>query len=61
VKFREHSDQPRPHSALADRTPAAFAALHRPEQKFSTLMGRETRVNRGRKGNRSTLTEEKAA
>ena len=40
TKFREHYNHQRPHSALADRTPAAFAALHRPEQKFSTLMGR---------------------
>jgi putative transposase len=49
AKFREHYNHQRPHSALADRTPAAFAALHRPEQKFSTLMGRENRVNSGRK------------
>lgn len=40
AQFREHYNQQRPHSALADRTPAAFAALHRPEQNFSTLMGR---------------------
>src|SRR5207237_3510269 len=40
AKFRQHYNHQRPHSALADRTPAAFAALHRPEQKFSTLMGR---------------------
>ena len=38
AKFREHYNQQRPHSALADRTPAAFAALHR--QKASTLLGR---------------------
>ena len=37
-KFREHYNQQRPHSALADRTPAAFAALHR--GKASTSMGR---------------------
>ena len=37
-KFREHYNRERPHSALADRTPAAFAALHR--EKASTLMGR---------------------
>ena len=37
-KFREHYNHERPHSALADRTPAAFAALHR--EKASTLMGR---------------------
>jgi transposase InsO family protein len=29
AKLREHYNQQRPHSALADRTPAAFAALHR--------------------------------
>jgi len=40
AKFREHYNRERPHSSLADRTPAAFAALHRPEQKISTLMGR---------------------
>jgi len=40
TKFREHYNHQRPHSALADRTPAAFAALHRPEQNVSTLMGR---------------------
>ena len=40
AQFREHYNQQRPHSALADRTPAAFAALHRPEQNFSTLMRR---------------------
>ena len=28
AKFREHYNHQRPHSALADRTPAAFAALH---------------------------------
>ena len=38
AKFREHYNHERPHSALADRTPAAFAALHR--EKASTLMGR---------------------
>jgi putative transposase len=38
AKFREHYNQQRPHSALADRTPAAFAALHR--EKASTLLGR---------------------
>jgi putative transposase len=37
AKFREHYNQQRPHSALADRTPAAFAELHR--EKASTLMG----------------------
>jgi integrase-like protein len=38
AKFREHYNQQRPHSALADRTPAAFAALHR--ETASTLLGR---------------------
>jgi putative transposase len=40
AKFREHYNQQRPHSALADRTPAAFAELHRSKEKSSTLMGR---------------------
>jgi len=39
-KFREHYNRERPHSALADRTPAAFAGLHRSKEKSSTLMGR---------------------
>ncbi len=39
AKFREHYNRERPHSALADRTPAAFAELHR-KKKSSTLMGR---------------------
>ena len=38
AKFRDHYNRERPHSALADRTPAAFAELHR--GKASTLMGR---------------------
>jgi len=38
AKFREHYNHERPHSALADRTPAAFAELHR--EKASTLLGR---------------------
>jgi hypothetical protein len=38
ANFREHYNRERPHSALADRTPAAFAALHM--EKASTLMGR---------------------
>jgi len=29
ARFREHYNYERPHSALADRTPAAFAELHR--------------------------------
>jgi putative transposase len=37
AKFREHYNQQRPHSALADRTPAAFAALHK--EKATTLLG----------------------
>jgi putative transposase len=36
AKFRAHYNQQRPHSALADRTPEAFAALHR--GKASTLL-----------------------
>ena len=47
AKFREHYNQQRPHSALADRTPAAFAALHR--GKASTSMGRN-RLQSRRKG-----------
>ncbi len=38
AKFREHYNRERPHSALADRTPAAFAELH--QGKASTLLGR---------------------
>ena len=38
AKFREHYNRERPHSSLADRTPAAFAALHK--GKASTLLGR---------------------
>ena len=41
AKFREHYNQQRPHSALADRTPAAFAQLHRRgKERASTSMGR---------------------
>jgi len=40
AKFREHYNCQRPHSALADRTPADFAALHKAKGKVSTLMGR---------------------
>ena len=41
TKFREHYNHERPHSALADRTPAAFAELHRAViEKASTSMGR---------------------
>jgi putative transposase len=40
-KFREHYNHQRPHSALADRTPAAFAELHRRVTgKTSTSLGR---------------------
>jgi transposase InsO family protein len=40
TKFREHYNQQRPDSALADRTPAAFAELHsRGKVKASTSMG----------------------
>jgi putative transposase len=38
AKFREHYNHERPHSALADRTPAAFAELHK--EKASTSLGR---------------------
>jgi putative transposase len=38
AKFREHYNRERPHSSLADRTPAAFAALH--QTKASKLLGR---------------------
>ncbi len=48
AKFRQHYNHQRPHSALADRTPAAFAKLHRlGKEKASTSMGRETRMKRG--------------
>ena len=41
AKFREHYNHERPHSSLADRTPAAFAELHRcVTEKASTSMGR---------------------
>jgi len=44
AKFREHYNHERPHSALADRTPAAFAELHRNViEKASTSMGRALR------------------
>jgi putative transposase len=40
AKFREHYNHQRPHSALADRTPAAFAELHRSgKEKASTSLG----------------------
>jgi len=39
AKFRDHYNRQRPHSALADQTPAAFAALHRSGKESSTLMG----------------------
>jgi putative transposase len=40
TKFRAHYNRERPHSALADRTPAAFAELHRSKEKSSALLGR---------------------
>lgn len=40
AKFREHYNHERPHSALAGRIPAAFAALH--EQEASTSLGART-------------------
>ena len=43
AKFREHYNHQRPHSALADRTPAAFAELHRlGKEKASTSLGART-------------------
>ena len=45
AKFRGHDNHERPHSALADRPPAAFAELHRHVMgKASTSLGRETRM-----------------
>jgi len=39
--FRQHYNHERPHSALADRTPAGFAELYRGvTEKASTSMGR---------------------
>ena len=41
AKFRKHYNYERPHSALADGTPAEFAELHRRvTEKTSTSMGR---------------------
>ena len=43
AKFREHYNHHRPHRALADRTPAAFAELHRlGKEKASTSLGART-------------------
>ena len=43
AKFREHYNHQRPHSALADPTPAAFAELHRSgEEEASTSLGART-------------------
>jgi putative transposase len=61
AKFREHYNHERPHSSLADRTPTAFAELHRrAAEKTNTSLGartpeplhgasgvRETRMNQG--------------
>jgi putative transposase len=47
AKFREPYNHERPHRALADRTPAAFAELHRrATEKTSASMG-ETRMKSG--------------
>jgi putative transposase len=46
ANFREHYNRERPHSALADRTPAAFRNCT--ERKLVHCWG-ETRVNSGRK------------
>jgi putative transposase len=35
--WRQHFNQQRPHSSLDDRTPAAFAELHRPRAARSAL------------------------
>jgi putative transposase len=44
AKFRAHYNHERPHSSLADRTPAAFAELHRHGmEKTSPSMGRALR------------------
>ncbi len=41
ANFRKHYNQQRPHSALVDRTPAAFAELHRlGKEKASTSLRR---------------------
>jgi len=41
ANFRNHYNHERPHSALADRTPSAFAELHkRVTEKASTSLGR---------------------
>jgi transposase InsO family protein len=41
AKFPEHYNHQRPHSAFADRTPAAFAELHRlGKEEGSTSLGR---------------------
>jgi integrase-like protein len=48
AKFREHYNYERPHSALADRTPAAFAERHkRVTKNSSTSMERENHVKSG--------------
>ena len=40
ARFRQHYNHHRPHSALADRTPAGFAELHRlKKQNTDTLLG----------------------
>jgi hypothetical protein len=51
AKFREHCNHERPHSALADRTPAAFAELHRSgKEKASTSLGAKPASNEGKRG-----------
>ena len=43
AKFREYYNDERPHSALADRTPAAFAELHR-RVRENTSTSQESRI-----------------
>jgi putative transposase len=46
AKFRKHYNQQRPHGALADRTPAAFAELHtQGKEKTSPSMGAQPASN----------------
>jgi len=50
AKFREHYNHQRPHSALADRTPAAFLELHRlGKEKASTSLGAKPASNQGKR------------
>ena len=42
AKFCQHYNHQRPHSALADRTPAAFAELHRLGKEKASIAGART-------------------